>query len=425
MRKPLIELASAIAGRAISAFGVLAISIVLSRQLSLAEAGSFFFGFTILMGMAIVARVGQELRLLRSVARQSGAGTERTELWTSLKIVVAASLALSAPFFVLWAVLPQESPLTLIWLALLPTAVTNVTASYLKGRGYNGLGALSEVGNVSLVACAWYLAFPAASAVEAWRVLSVVSWAVAGAWLLGTVNGLRCEERPSGEWRKFVHDARHLWAVAILSYLAQWGVLMIVMLALARDSVAVLNALLRLLAPLQFIVLTLDFFLAPRFARKRNVEILRTRRRGVAACLTLATPYALAVLIWPNVLLATIYGSRYAGYGLELQILAVGIILQMSLGANGILLNMLSEDAAMTKSVILRFIIASSIQLILFFKGVLWIGCLSLSISLVMQALYLRRKVTRALHRRQEADLVSQFGSSGEVHDKRGNLAGL
>jgi O-antigen/teichoic acid export membrane protein len=403
MRKSLIELASTITGRAISASGVLVISVVLSRQLSLPEAGGFFFAFTLLMGLAIFARVGQELRLIRAVAWRSKASEGRADLAASLEVVTVASLAVSAPFAVAWLIVPEPSPLTLIWLALLPTAMTNLTASYFKGRGDNSLGALSEVGSVSLVASAGYLVFPPQSATEAWMVLSAASWLVAGGWLAVAIGRRRLTARRVGAWRALVRDSRHLWSVAVLSYVAQWGVLVIVMLAMTQDAVAILNALLRLLAPLQFVVLSLDLFLAPRFARKSPDEIIRARRRGITACLSLAAPYALVLLLWPDRVLATLYGQAYGGFGLELQILVAGILIQMVFGANGVLLNMLSEDRAMTASVLLRTLAAIVLPLALFFVPSLSIACLALSVSLVIQTLYLRHRAAIALGRRRPA----------------------
>jgi hypothetical protein len=145
-----IELASAFTGRFVSAGGVLAISIILSRQLALPDAGTFFEAFTVLMGLAILTRCGQELRLLRAVA-QSGKGSLH-EFMASLSLVTLASIVVGMPFVLWWAHSGSQAPLQLVWLPLIPTAMTNVVAAYIKGVGRTGLGALAEVGSISVVA---------------------------------------------------------------------------------------------------------------------------------------------------------------------------------------------------------------------------------------------------------------------------------
>jgi len=393
--KALLELGSSFVARSLSAAGVLLISIILSRQLNLSETGTFFAAFTLLMGLAIFCRVGQELRLLRSVATKKDGEGHREDLLSSSLITIAASGVIAVVIFSWWLWSERSSPLTLLWVPLIPVALLNIASSYLKGIGSGGLGALSELGGISLIVSCYFLWSPQRTALNAWLVFCLVSWFVAVAWCVVAYIKAPGAMRVSHRWRNLITDARHLWAVALLSYLAQWGAMILVTIILAQDSVAVMNVLLRLLAPLQFVVLTLDYFLAPRFAHGTKGSILRARFLGIVTGLAIAFPYGLVLMIWPSVVLGHLFGSDYAAFGLELRLLIGATMLQMAFGANGMLLNMLSKDRAMTNSVILRLVVNTVLQFGLFLAPFLWMASLAHGAALMAQAIYLRMTADR------------------------------
>ena len=128
-----VDLLRGFAGRAVSAGGVLAISIILSRQLDLAEASEFFVGFTVVMGLAILARMGQDLRLLRRIAKIEAWPAKLDELSQALWIVIAAAAFISICSVALNQ-MGVEGPLGEIWLVIIPSEVvpsrTGVSPSF-------------------------------------------------------------------------------------------------------------------------------------------------------------------------------------------------------------------------------------------------------------------------------------------------------
>lgn len=394
-----IELAGAFAGRSVSAAGVLAITVLLSRQLSLAEAGAFFEAFTILMGLAILTRCGQELRLLRTVARREGGRRTHEELSGSLAVVALASLVIGLPIMIWWSSSDAASPLKLLWLPLLPAAVTNVAAAYAKGMGKPALGALGEVGSISVVATIWLFVFPPGSALDAWLVLSFSAWVVGLIWYLILVFSGSFMLRLAIPRLPLLDEAKHLWLVSVLSYVAQWAVIFMIAIAMSTEAVAILNGLLRLLAPLQFVILTMDYFVAPYFSRESSSNINKVRSWSIATSLLVASPYAGLLIAVPETSLEFLYGLQYSPYGDELRILVAGTLLQIMLGPNGMVLNMLSRDKAMTASVILRVVVSLLTQIFIFIHPVLWIAAASFTAALVIQSIYLRAMADRAVER--------------------------
>lgn len=394
-----IHLGGAFAGRFVSAAGVLAITVLLSRQLPLAEAGAFFEAFTILMGLAILTRCGQELRLLRVVARCERGEEAHEELSASLAVIVLACAIIGLPILAWWGFSGPTSPLQLVWLPLLPTAVTNVAAAYAKGMGRPAVGALGEVGSISAVATILLLFFPPRSALEAWWALSFAAWIVGFAWYLIPLALGAVSVKLAAPRSAVLSEAKHLWFVSVLSYVAQWAVIVVVAIAMSDEAVAALNGLLRLIAPLQFVILTLDYFVAPRFAGGTTADIIRVRRWSIAVGLAIVLPYAGLLLGIPGQFLEFLYGPQYSAYGYELRILVVGTLFQMALGPNGMLLNMLSHDRANTLSVVLRIAAAFAVQSVLFVHPALWIAAASFSGALVAQSLFLKIMADRATKR--------------------------
>ena len=400
-----IELGSAFTGRFISAGGVLAISVLLSRQLPLAEAGKFFEAFAVLMGAAILTRCGQELRLLRAVAQKAKRNLSADELVASSSLVVAASVLAGLPFLAWSGLSGPPSPLKLIWLPLIPAAMTNVIAAYFKGLGRSGLGALAEVGGISLVATGWFIVFPAQDALSAWLVLSIAAWLVGlGWWGIAVASG-KGGVRIQPLRMDLLTEGRHLWLVSVLSYVSQWGIVLLVALTMSPDAVAIVNALLRLLAPMQFVALTLDYFVAPRFARGTAVDINRVRQRSIWTGITLTAPYAAILLVQPTRILTFVYGADYGAYGNELRILIIGMLCQTVLGPNGILLNMLSRDRDMLRGVVLRIIVNFVAQLFLFVHPAVWIAAAAYSLALFAQAAYSAKKASYAIRSRHCCDV--------------------
>ena len=76
-----LPLFRAFVGRFVSAAGVFAISVVVSRQLSLEETGQFFAGFTAVIALSILMQVGQNMLLIRRVALSA----EDAQMWIGVE----------------------------------------------------------------------------------------------------------------------------------------------------------------------------------------------------------------------------------------------------------------------------------------------------------------------------------------------------
>ncbi|WP_139194234.1 lipopolysaccharide biosynthesis protein [Roseovarius nanhaiticus] len=376
-------------GRFLSASGVIAISVTLSRQLSLAEAGAFFGAFITLMGMAIALQFGSPLIILRSVARLSGdtAGADAIfgRALSNLTVVCAVvaagwigAVALGGSF---------DTPMAWVWVNFLPVAVMGPVSAYVKAKGHPGWGGFWEVGVLSLIGVALVLIARPADAMEAWLAFSVACWT---GMILGFLHAgarhLKSIAWPAPDL-KLMLEGRHLWAVAVLSYASLWGGVLIAEWLLDPEATAVLNALFRALAPLQFLILTIDFYMAPKFAAADKAALYRLYTRARIACALLAVPYAALTLAVPSEFLNLLYGEGYGAYGTELRVIIGAILVQIALGPAGILLNMRGQDKIMLLFLAGKSLVYCSTA-ILFGIGVGLTGIIvSFSLSAVLQVL--------------------------------------
>lgn len=347
--KKIRPLACAFLGRFLSASGVIAISVILSHKLSLTEAGAFFGAFITLMGMAIALQFGSPLIILRSVARLRGDTANADTIFgralsnlTAVCGVVAAgwigTVALAGSF---------DTPMAWVWVNFLPVAVMGPVSAYVKAKGHPGWGGFWEVGVLSLIGVALVLIAQPADAMGAWLAFSIACWA---GMVLGLLHAgarhLKSIVWPTPDL-KLMLEGRHLWAVTVLSYTSLWGGVLIAEGLLDPEATAVLNALFRALAPLQFLILTIDFYMAPKFAAADKAALYGLYTRARIACALLAVPYAALTIVVPSEFLKLLYGEGYGAYGTDLRIIIGAILVQIALGPAGILLNMRGQDRIM------------------------------------------------------------------------------
>jgi O-antigen/teichoic acid export membrane protein len=190
-------------------------------------------------------------------------------------------------------------------------------------------------------------------------------------------------------------EARHLWMIASLNYLAQWIGVIAAIIFLDEIDIAALNAIFRLLAPLQFISLTIDFYFAPRYALANGSELLRLRNLGRFLGLTLAIPYCLVVFIYSDLLIDFLYRD-IGGSSVDLiKIVIITGLIQIAFGSNGMLLQMKCLDKYVKFGVLLRMF--TYIAAISFISSTMSLAGLVMgfSISVIAQAAYNSRQVKK------------------------------
>lgn len=386
-----------LSARFISAIGVIALSVVLSRSLSTENTGIFFSAFTIAMGLAIALRYGQDVSIIRETAGQPKDIKSRV-ICNSLSLSIGLSISLS---IALWTTAPflgqMEDILRMVAPALVPLTIMNIFSAILKSSEKPALGGLLEVGLISGAATIALLIRPANSPEDAWSVFLTLAWSLAALAMIVTLFLERTEWHRPHELRKRLINSFMLWQIAILSYASQWGSVVIMTALATPTEIAATNAVFRLLAPLQFIILTLDAYFAAQFSRGGLQTCQIARRQSVILGTLLATPYVCIIVFFPQFALEVAFGTDYREYGVALQIVGLASLAQIFFGANGMLLLMKGAERTVFLSVILRALISLFLFVALFPYSPTIAACAAFSGGVILQSLFNRHQVNKHL----------------------------
>lgn len=362
---------------------------ILSRQLSLSEAGLFFEAFIALMGLAISLQLGSPLIILRTVARLSHDPKETDAILahtlSSISAICGIVALLWLGFFSVFE--GFRTPMSWVWINILPATAMGPLSAYLKAKGLSGRGGFWEVGVLSLMASCFMLLSPPTSAMTAWLILSVASWiGMITAMLQIGVRHFRPLFRPGLNISLLV-EGRFLWAMSVLAYASLWGGVLLSKWFLDQEATAILNGLFRTLAPLQFLILTVDYYVAPKFAATTGSKLRELYINARIICFVLALPYVAATMILPSEILVLLYGDQYASFGFELRIIIVAIFFQIILGPAGMLLNMKNDDLVVLKCMCFKFILYVLLGVYLVIRLEVTGIVIALSVSIILQAL--------------------------------------
>lgn len=353
------SLAAAFTGRFISAAGVFILSALLTQKLSLQQSGQFFTAFIALMGAAIVLQAGLNVLLIRKIASQKTSPEAQPSIFARFFYTVLASSAIGAVLALAFALTFNwmEVAFGWLWLPLVPTSLIGVIGSQFKALEKPGWGGFWETGVISTITCIAILFLQPETALEAWLIFSGISWiscALAITQLIFREPAALKYSPPSFE---LILEARALGFSALLSYLAQWGGVLLAAALLGTESTTILNALFRILAPIQFVILTLDYYLAPKFATAPPKTQTRLYRTGTLTAISLSAPYALALLATPDFSMRLLFGPALQEQFLNMALLLVGATIQTGLGPNGILLNMTGREQANLNALLLSTLV--------------------------------------------------------------------
>ncbi|MGI9375311.1 MAG: lipopolysaccharide biosynthesis protein [Tsuneonella suprasediminis] len=408
--KKFLEPLRVLIGRLISSAGAILITVLALREFPLEESGKFLLAFTSLTGVAILAQFGQNLSIIRESAAPDLSPEDAADTFYSAAaavlvpcVVISALLAILSAF--------QKSPadpVQLLWSAIIPCGLQGIISSYFKGRGYGGWGGFWEQGIAAAFACVAFLILPLQTANQAWLIYSGFLWL---ALIISSLHlmSLRLLARPQ-HWRSYwrfdtYFDAKYLGLIALLSYLSQWGGVLLAKFMIGDAGVAVLNGLYRLLAPLQFVILTLDSFLAPKFSKASAKGARGYLRIGRVLGLMAAIPYVAIALSFSGEILNYLFGESGPVYAFDLALLLLAVLIQMALGPTGICLNMRRHDQITFLILVLKtgisFIGALLIVPFAGFSGFVYMFTLSIMAQAILQYVYVQRDISLSMEERK------------------------
>ena len=354
---------SAVAGgiKVCSAVIAFLLTVIVARILGAEQAGLFLLGFSVLSALSLFFRLGLDNVILRCMGSE-GVGSEAQYnlnvglLWVAIAVIPFSGLVLLMADVLAVSIFqkPEMAPV-LVWMMLaLPSMALFVLISMAFQGLYRivlatlfqnlGLSALF----VCLFSCLWFFGgvnLTAELAMMAYSSCAVVICALSlFIWFRQPGVNFRFEGGNSTElWAV----SSSLWVVSCMSILVQWSGVLVASIYVQNDELAFFSAAQRTAMLISFVLMVVNFVVAPRYARlwkERNVvAIERLAKLSVRCMLAVVLPLLLLVFGYSEFIMS-LFGPGFEQGGLLLIVMALGQFVNVLSGSVGYLLMMSGHE---------------------------------------------------------------------------------
>lgn len=330
--------------RVLAAFGMFLLSVVIGQKFGPAGLGEFTFWLSLAIVLGLVARLGLDGCLLKLVAADNAGGDHYPLMtayrWTLVQ-TLSSSLALVAfVFFVVYAT-GADMPIFAVWIVLSIPGLTllGIVAGYLRGRNFNTVVALIDVGGVGAVTfLILFFLLQADVQTDLAMISSLFFYATVG---MAATGVLFCYKRISsgsdhmssgnpGQRKKFHTDQIHFFVVLVGGFLMQAGSFSLAAYSLDNDTLGILRAAERLTTLIVFPTIAVNLMLtsqiASKFGQGDQAGIARVIKKSGLVCLVISTTTSLPLIIFSEFFLG-LFGEGFADGQTFLIMLAIAQIL--------------------------------------------------------------------------------------------------
>ncbi len=370
-----------------------AFALAISRVLGANAAGVFFFGYSIVLILAVLSRLGTELSGMRVIAaaRERRSRTElRAAFETRLRLTVLMSVlfgvllcAAAIPLTAARAADPDARLVLLVLAAGLPAmALSGLLAEALKAVERSNWGVMVQnvmvPGGATLILILAFALGQGVGPVFVAVSVTMVAWASLGiafavwrGWIMHWEARIATDPppvheaaMPFGGIGPLLREAPVLLVVSTTSIAMQWMGSVILGLTSNPETVAGYSVSIRLAIVVSTINSAVASVMAPRMASahaRGDRDQLQRHAQQMSALVTAATFPILAVLFVFSGGWLSVFGQDYAAYASALQILITGQVVAALIGHSGIVLVMAGEyrRARMTSVIALAVLLVA------------------------------------------------------------------
>lgn len=365
-KKFLKNSALAFSSRIVGAASGICMTYVISKILSVEEAGLFFFGFAVLTVLGTLSTLGLTTAFIRFIAgylTENNWGVINGVFRLGFKATFLMALLLSVLLYFVsnqfGSQLFQNPGLDPV-LAVLAIGIPFFALYQLLGFAFQGLHKpvisvfILNISNQLIVilliavAIAFGVIFSAIKVAAVFSVGAFITLCV-GLWFWVNQGNSKA---PADYSQKdaLIESAKPLCTVMIMMLLVQWSGQLIAGSFLATEQVAFLSVAQRLGALTSFVLVAVNMVAAPRFAASAKQNNNQDLRAASLFCtrimVSIATPILVFVLIFAEFLMG-LFGQEYIQGADLLRIFVIGQYVNVVTGSVGYLLNMTGNEKDM------------------------------------------------------------------------------
>ncbi|CAE6934466.1 hypothetical protein ACOMICROBIO_FLGHMIGD_03671 [Vibrio sp. B1FLJ16] len=350
--------------RVFSALFAFLLTVIVSRTTDASIAGQFFFLFNLVSLIAIISQLGFDVALVRynaiafnSADIQDQSDNYRTALSRSMAFCIVSGFVIFTAFYCFPNIINQtNTPMFTVALALLcvPLLVlgqTNSRVLQTSKRVVSSLFAL-QLGVAMLtfffVAALDTLGTKSIDHLIAALLLACVIVAVSSTYSWCSSDQYR---KPTPKPNlKLMASAKEIWFGSIFSNILQWGSLVIAGFFISTSELGLLAAAQRTSLLIGFVLITINFVVAPMFASLyKEGEMDKLRNLSQLACrlnLAIALVPVLICTLFPAFVMQ-FFGEEFIAAAPLLVALSIGQLINVATGSVGFLLLMSGHERTM------------------------------------------------------------------------------
>lgn len=336
--------------RVASVASAFAVSVLAAHALGATESGFFLLGLSGAAFASAVGRFGLDgtvLRLTASVPKD-----DEVEVARILSMIVmvgfVASLLLAIALYAVAPLLASKvfakpsMGSVIQWLSpgIAATGFAFVLASVLQGRRKVIAAVLSQGGATNVLLCLCFLFFSirtAQAAALAYSASAIAALCLSLSWARRWLSW----RHGCIAFRPLLKSCLPLWGALLLQQTATWAGQLVAAADVGPKDMAIFAAAQRMAMVISFVLVAMNFVVAPRFAELFNandfIGVKKLSLRASAIMLAASLPIALPMLVWPNRLMG-IFGTEFQAGGTVLLVLVLGQIVNSVTGPVGYIL---------------------------------------------------------------------------------------
>ncbi|MNK83753.1 hypothetical protein D3C87_1035780 [compost metagenome] len=398
--------------RSLGALSIFGLNFLVVRQLVPGEAGVFLWMYSALMIGVQFAIMGFHDVSLKYIAQKKGVDDWASINCISRKILRWVFLLSGITSLLFYGVagpmaqwfFPGQLEAKSVFQAMSPSVLFLGLATVLSYQLQAIHHPLKSVFVLSIGAqlffCILFLSMGVTSPVEA-------GWVYTGSCLLNLCVAVLWwfRQAPRAEYANFESRqlwqmAMPMWGIAIMSVTVNWGGQFLSALWIPADQVASYAVALRIAALINFLLIAMNFIVAPKIAqlhaKQEQVELQHLVTQTMRTLYIMATPIVIGVVVFAGELMS-VFGSQFSSGKQILVILALGQLINVATGPVGYLLTMTGHETAMRNMYVLSGVACISLVCVLTplygVVGAAWATAISMGLQNIGAALLTASKL--------------------------------
>lgn len=368
--------------RALGAISLFIMTVFISRELPNKEAGYFFLVFSLLSILIPISVFGTNLISLKTISIEFDKKNWQEITNISIVTILIVLFFSGIISFALWlsaAILAEN-----IWnkpeiipviqnsaFAITPMSLSLLIAHQLQGMGKIIKSIIILSISLPLSLSIALVTFNIENAIQASNTLILIAFLTLCLGILSLLKSIpkfKIKLTWKGSLSKLLQICSHVWIVALMAALVQWGGQFISGSWVIPEEIAYLAAAQRTAMLVSFILLAVNLVTAPKYAslynQKKHNELRNLAFKSTYIMTACALPIVILLSVFPDFFMS-FFGDEFINGSHLLVILAIGQLINVITGSVGYLLTMSGHEKDMRNIMLISSPISVIIALIL------------------------------------------------------------